>query len=54
MSLVPKRVTDTVDSAAGKLAATAADTKRAVVTAAVVAVAALAVAVISLIVAVIR
>lgn len=52
MSIIPKRVTDTVDSAAEKLESVAADTKAAVIGAAVLSVAALVVAAVALVVAV--
>jgi hypothetical protein len=52
MSILPKRVQETVDGAADKLLVTAADTKDAVVVTAVLAVAAVVVACIAVIVAV--
>lgn len=54
MSLIPKRVTETVDNAAEKLAATASDTKRAVVACAALSACAFVLAAVALVVAVIR
>jgi hypothetical protein len=54
VSLIPKRVTETVDNAADKLASTASDTKRAVVACAALASVAFVLAAVALVLAVIR